>query len=382
MEPRRWTHIQELFLEARRLPDAQRAAFLEEACDDAALRREVEDLLAADAETTSFLDETRSPSERRHLIEHALQAIEPSAPETIGRYQIERELGRGGMGTVYLAARDDGLLDRHVALKVIRRGLDTEDIIRRFRQEWQLLAELEHPHIARLYDVGLTEGGRPFFVMEYVDGVPITDYVADHDAPIEDRLQLFQTVCEAVHFAHSRLVLHRDLKPDNILVTADGTVKLLDFGLARVLSPNGQLTETALTAPSKRMYTPQYASPEHIRGEALTTASDVYSLGVVLYELLTAMLPHRLSCQSAAAVETIVCEEPAPRLPARPTRMPSTRAPRCTRLAKNGRSCVVSWMLSRSKPSPSAPTRATPPPSNSAPTSSGTSTGARSRPAR
>ena len=312
MESRRWAHIQELFLRARELPTGKRAAFLEARCDSEGLRKEVEDLLRADAGADSFLDVSRPPRERRRWIAEALERLEPEVPDAIGRYRIEGELGRGGMGTVYRAQRTDGLLDRTVALKVIRRGLDTDDILRRFRQEWELLAELEHPHIARLYDVGLTDDGRPFFVMEYVDGAPITEYVETNGLDLDARLGLMQTVCEAVQFAHARLVLHRDLKPGNILVTEAGAVKLLDFGLARVLSPAGRLTETALTAPSRRMYTPQYASPEQVQGRALTTASDVYGLGVVLYEVCAGARPHRLSLRSPAEVEEVICSRPAP----------------------------------------------------------------------
>jgi serine/threonine protein kinase len=312
MSPDRWNRIQELFLRARDLPPSERAVFLTAACDDTALRREVESLLDADAQSESFLDRPLTGAERGRLIDEALDDLELTPPEQIGRYRVDGAIGHGGMGTVYRAHRDDGLLERTVALKVIRRGLDTEDILRRFRTEWQLLAELEHPNIARLYDVGVTADDRPFFAMEYVDGQPITEHAAEAGLNVDARLRLFRVVCDAVHFAHSRLVLHRDLKPTNILVDAEGQVKLLDFGLARVLSPQGQLPESDLTTPSRRMYTPQYASPEQIRGETLTTASDVFALGVVLYELLAGTRPFEQEADTPSELERLVCTTPAP----------------------------------------------------------------------
>ncbi|NBC18522.1 MAG: protein kinase [Bacteroidetes bacterium] len=318
MEPDRWSRVQTLFHAARTVPPDDRDRFLDRRCGDhPSLRREVEALLQADAQDDAFLDTSPVASSWPERLDGLVCHLEPEVPDRIGKYDVIEEIGRGGMGTVYRAHRADGLLERQVAIKLIRRGLDTDDIVRRFRQEWQLLARLEHPNIARLYDAGITDAGRSYFVMEHVDGVPITEYAEAHALSVDDRLRLFQQVCAAVHFAHSRLVLHRDLKPGNILVTADPDssrgqpqVKLLDFGLARVLSPDGLIPKHSLTVAARRMYTPQYASPEQVRGHTLTTASDVYGLGVVLYELLTGAPPYGSPDTSPATWERLICEEP------------------------------------------------------------------------
>ena len=201
----------------------------------------------------------------------------------IGAYRIEGILGRGGMGQVYLAERDAPFKQR-VALKIMHRGLDTDDVLRRFNNERQLLAGLNHANIASVFDGGATDDGLPYFVMEYVDGRPITDFCDNRQLTIDARLALFQTVCHAVHAAHQNLIVHRDLKPANILVTDDGTVKLLDFGIAKVLSTEPGIT--SVTRAGARLLTPDYASPEQLRGESVTTASDVYALGLLLYRLL------------------------------------------------------------------------------------------------
>jgi len=224
----------------------------------------------------------------------------------VGPYRLLRQIGRGGMGTVYLAERDDAEFRKRVALKVVRRGMDTDDILLRFRYERQILASLEHPNIARLYDGGATPDGRPYLVMEYIEGVPITRYCDEAGLPIDARLRLFADVCRAVQFAHQNLVVHRDIKPSNILVQPDGTVKLLDFGIAKLLDPAaagptpGPRTEPGLATPGYaapltradlRIFTPEYAAPEQLSGEPVTTATDVYSLGVLLFELLTGRRP-------------------------------------------------------------------------------------------
>jgi len=205
----------------------------------------------------------------------------------IGPYRVERRIGQGGMGTVYLATRADEQFRKNVAIKVTSQGMDREEIIGRFLRERQILANLDHPNIARLMDGGTTDDGRPYFVMEYIDGLPIEDYCDNHKLSVPERLKLFRTVCSAVHYAHQNLVIHRDLKPGNILVTADGVPKLLDFGLAKVLNPELFASTAVPKTTGIGLMTPQYASPEQARGEQITTATDVYSLGVILYELLT-----------------------------------------------------------------------------------------------
>ncbi len=227
----------------------------------------------------------------------------------IGPYKIIRRIGQGGMGAVYLAARDDDQYKRQVAIKLIRRGMDSDFVLRRFRNERQILASLDHPNIARLLDGGTTEDGRPYFVMEYIEGKPITGYADEHRLATAERLKLFVRVCSAIHYAHQNLVIHRDIKPSNILVTADGTPKLLDFGIAKLLNPELAAQTIEATAVAVRLMTPEYASPEQVRGEQITTSSDVYSLGVLLYELLTGHRPYRISSRLPDDIARVVCEE-------------------------------------------------------------------------
>ncbi len=275
-----WARVETIFAEALRLPAAQRPRYLADACgDDAGLRAEVDSLLAAHASTPGPLDEPAP----------WLAAAEDDATddvESLGPYRIVRLLGRGGMGRVYLARREAPDFQQLVAIKLIRRGLDTEDLLHRFRTERQILARLNHPNIAHLLDVGATATGTPFFVMEYVDGVPILEYCDRAGLPIADRLRLFMTVCAAVQHAHRNLIVHRDLKPGNILVTSDGVPKLLDFGIAKIVDPSHGDDAEQLTRTGLRMLTPDYCAPEQIRGDPITTASDVYALGLLLYELL------------------------------------------------------------------------------------------------
>ena len=229
-------------------------------------------------------------------------------PERIGHYRVLRELGRGGMGTVYLAERDEPGMRKTVAVKVVSRGMDSAFVLRRFRRERQILAALEHPGIARLYDGGTTDEGLPYFVMEYVDGEDLVAYCAGHHLPIRARLQLFLRVCEAVQYAHQGLVVHRDLKPSNILVTAAGEPKLLDFGIAKLLGPQIGEESDEQTVSLVRLLTPDFASPEQVRGDRVTTASDVYALGVVLYEVLSGRRPYRLKGGTAAQLERAILE--------------------------------------------------------------------------
>jgi eukaryotic-like serine/threonine-protein kinase len=285
MSDDRWERIQEIFEGALDLDGAARDAFLREACrGDDALVAEVESLLEADERGYSFLD-TPGP------VPMMDEDDDLPAGTEIGPYRVSRVIGEGGMGMVYLAERADGEFQQQVALKVIKRGMDTHDILARFRGERQILARLQHANIARLLDGGVTKDGLPWFAMEYVDGKSIDAHCDQGRLGIDARLDLFTTVCGAVQYAHANLVVHRDLKPDNILVTADGTVKLLDFGIGKVLE--GDDDGTRLTRVGSRVLTPAYASPEQLRGSAVSTATDIYSLGVVLFELLVGQRPGR-----------------------------------------------------------------------------------------
>jgi eukaryotic-like serine/threonine-protein kinase len=264
-----------------------RAAFLEEECrSDPAMYAEIASLLQQQEGVSRFIEVPAL-----HLAaESFVGQGEFSAGQIIGHYEIVSLIGGGGMGDVYLA--QDRQLDRRVALKLIRRGLNSEDIVRHFQREEHLLASLNHPNIAQLYGSGLTADGVPFFVMEYVEGQRLDDYCKDRKLETKERLQLFRKVCSAVTYAHQRLVIHRDLKPANVRVTAEGEPKLLDFGIAKLIDvDNAQSSGMTLTLQG--VMTPEYASPEQVRGESMTTASDVYSLGVVLYKLLTGQSPYR-----------------------------------------------------------------------------------------
>jgi serine/threonine protein kinase len=310
MSPEQWGQLKELFRTAIKYEPPQRAAFLDQACaSDPALREEIESLLTSHDESETFIE---TPA-----FVNTVSAITESPPEQIegrriGTYQLVREIGRGGMGTVYLARRADEQYEKLVAMKVLRRGMDTEDIVRRFRTERQILASLDHPNIARLLDGGTTDDGLPYLVMEHVEGTPVTDYCDLHRLTTNARLRLFRTICAAVQHAHQNLVVHRDLKPSNILITTDGTPKLLDFGIAKVLTPELNAFMMDRTRTELRILTPDYASPEQVRGEKLATTSDVYSLGVVLYELLTGHRPYRSLNTPPHELARIICEqEPA-----------------------------------------------------------------------
>lgn len=313
MNPERWHRIEELFRTVADRPPAEREAHLTRVCgDDEELRREVLELLAHET-TDRFLEEP---------IRHAALAItnEPTDEmpgRRIGPYRLIRLIGRGGMGAVYEARRDDQQFDQRVALKLIKRGMDTDFVRERFLRERQILAGLDHPHIARLLDGGTTADGLPYFAMEFVEGEPITSYCQRLELSLESKLKLFRDVCAAVEHAHQKLVVHRDLKPSNILVTlnADGKAglpKLLDFGIAKLLSPDVGEAHTR-TETAVRLMTPEYASPEQIRGGTITTATDVYALGVVLYELLTGRRPYQFETYAPMEIERAICETEAAR---------------------------------------------------------------------
>src|SRR5690606_22156084 len=280
MNAERFRRIEDVFHRVLGYPADERSARLAEACGaDAELRRAVERLLAADDRAGDLAPGLGFPDPA---------AGDPLVGATLGRWRIDAKLAEGGMGVVYRAARADGVFDQLAAVKVLRGGAIARDAARRFDKERRLLARLEHPNIARVLDGGTTETGTPYLVMELIDGVAIDRYCDAERLSVEDRLGLFVSVCRAAQFAHRNLVLHRDLKPSNVLVDHHGQPKLLDFGIARLLGQDDlQVTQTAA-----RLLTPEYASPEQLRGESLTTASDVYSLGVLLYELLCGRRPH------------------------------------------------------------------------------------------
>lgn len=307
MTPERYQQVKQIYQQAIDRDPAERLAWLVEACGtDQKLLAEVEMLLEASAETAPLL-ETPPPLPGFPQLPRRL-AADQLIGQRIGPYKILREIGQGGMGTVYLAERADEQFRKRVALKVVKRGMDAEDILSRFRHERQILAALDHPNIARLLDGGTTTDGLPYFVLEFVEGEPLDVYCATHNLSLPERLNLFRTVCGAVHYAHQNLVVHRDLKPANILVTAEGVPKLLDFGIAKVLNPALLSDTLAPTATSARPMTPAYASPEQVRGQTITTASDVYALGVILYELLTGQRPYEVKGKELYEVVRAVCE--------------------------------------------------------------------------
>jgi serine/threonine-protein kinase len=312
MTPDRWTALQDLYLDALGVPDAAREPFVRDRAPDTALADEVLELLGAPAPT--ILDGRALDA----LGEGARDVLSDLAPGAeVGPYRVAEEVGRGGMGAVYRAERADGAFEQTVALKVVKRGMDSDAVLRRFRAERRILARLEHPGIARLIDGGLSDDGRPWLAMEFVEGEPITDYCDRRALGVDARLSLFRRACEAVEYAHRQLVVHRDLKPSNVLVTetpAGPRVKLLDFGIAKVLAGDaGDEPLTVLTAPGQPLLTPEYAAPEQVAGGPVSTATDVYALGVVLYELLTGRRPYTFGVRTPSVVEHVVRTVQPPR---------------------------------------------------------------------
>ena len=307
---------EEVYNEVVGLSPADRAERLAALCGhEPALRSAVNALLDAASRVGGFLEE---PVLGRAFdqINRESQAEERDdlVGSVLGHFRLERRLASGGMGTVYLAARSDDQFKQIVAIKIVKRGMDSEEILRRFSEERQALAQFNHPNIARLLDAGVTADGRPYLVMEYIDGLSIDRYCDRNRLSINQRLRLFRQVCEGVHAAHQSLIIHRDLKPSNILVTPQGTPKLLDFGIAKVLSGAASAGNATvlITAASERRLTPEYASPEQVEGGAITTASDVYSLGIVLYELLTGRRPYAFTLRTTQEVRRVVCGSTPP----------------------------------------------------------------------
>ncbi|MGD2108102.1 MAG: serine/threonine-protein kinase [Phycisphaerae bacterium] len=303
--------VEELFDAALEVPDNQREAFLDEQCgDDHEFRASVKKLLDAHERSSGFLDPPVPAAAMNLLSEYTDEGM---IGRDVGPYHLTEVIGTGGMGTVFQAVRRDDTSAAPVAVKLIRPGMDSQDVLRRFAHERETLAKLTHPGIARMLDGGMTNDGRPYLVMEYVEGVPITQYCDQERLTLSERLQLIKTVCEAVGYAHRNLVIHRDIKPSNVLVTPEGVPKLLDFGIAKLVAPSGSDALTK-TVTALRFATPQYASPEVIRGQPASTSMDVYSLGLVLYELLTGHHAYELDRKSPGERERTICEE-EPTLP-------------------------------------------------------------------
>ncbi len=307
----RWIRIKGIVADAIDLAPEGRPAWVERACGaDSVLRGEVMALLRAHDRAGTFLEEPAlaSPGAARRVVETTEAAAgDRSLPERFGAYRVRRELGRGGMGVVYLGTRDDDRFDKQVAIKVVSGDLVHPAVFKRFEEERRILASLDHPHIARMLDAGTTEGGMPYVVMEHVEGEPIDSYCSTRRLTVHERLGLFMRVCGAVQYSHQHLVVHRDIKARNILVTPDGAPKLLDFGIAKLLEPGG--IDGSRTRTAFRVLTPESASPEQVRGEPVTVATDVYSLGVLLYRLLTEASPYRGHMTTDTEIVHAICEE-------------------------------------------------------------------------
>jgi serine/threonine protein kinase len=302
----RWKLIQDIFQAAVELPASKRSEYLDRACaGDEELRSEVASLLENDSDGTQTL---------HFMVANDLKGLAEASGDReiglrIGPYRLVRELDGGGMGIVYLAVRSDDQYFQIVAIKMVRKGMESPALLQRFRAERQILATLTHPNIGAILDGGETQDGRPYIVMEYVEGQPITQASDTRGLSIRQRIELFRSVCSAVHYAHQTLVIHRDIKPSNVLVTSNGVVKLIDFGISKPLAPELIPGALAPTEGGQRLLTPDYASPEQMLGRPLTTATDIYSLGVLLFELLTGARPYKLSDLSPGAAERIVCEQ-------------------------------------------------------------------------
>jgi eukaryotic-like serine/threonine-protein kinase len=315
MTPERWRKVEEIFQSALDLTPEDRIRYVSEVCaDDDELKRDVEVLLSQYDSAGELLEESVYGNTELNALQSFVEEKDPMIGRRLGSYRVEREIGRGGMGAVYEASRADNEFSKRAAIKLVKRGMDTDFILRRFRKERQILAALDHPHIGGLLDGGTTEDGLPYFVMEYIEGQPLYSYCDSHNLNITGRLKLFRSICDAVHYAHQKQVVHRDIKPSNVLVTSEGVPKLLDFGIAKLLNPQlaGDITHDP-TATAMRLMTPEYASPEQVQGAPTTPTTDVYSLGVLLYELLTGHRPYRLVNRAPHEIARVICEEaPAP----------------------------------------------------------------------
>jgi eukaryotic-like serine/threonine-protein kinase len=304
MTPELWKRIKEIFETALEKNLNDRKAYLDTECaGDPSIRSEVDSLLLAHRSTTKFLETQIINAD---FFSESDAESDPLLGKEFRSYKIEKRIGSGGMASVYLASRIDKEFEKKVAIKFIKRGMDTDEIIKRFKTERNALANLDHPNIGMILDGGTTDDGLPYFIMEYIDGKPIDEFCADKKLSIKERLILFRKVCEAVQYAHQNLIVHRDLKPSNILVNEEGHPKLLDFGIAKILSSDDTQDETELTKIGTRILTLEYASPEQVKGEKITTASDVYSLGIMLYELLSGCRPYKFKDQQPIEAEKII----------------------------------------------------------------------------
>lgn len=301
-----WIRIKQFFNQALELPPDKRQEFIKKISgEDSSFAASVQEMLDALESNPDWLEtpvidlaDVFDPSDEKDLL----------IGTTVGAFRVEKVIGHGGMGVVYLGRRDDESFRQVAAVKVLKRGMDTASLLERFRAERQTLAAFNHPYISRLLDGGSTEDGRPYFIMEYIEGQPINYYCDAHQLPVDDRLVLFLKICEAVQYAHQNMVVHRDIKPGNILITSDGKPKLLDFGIAKMLVAEPSAQTTDLTEEGLRFLTPEFASPEQIRGEQISTASDVYSLGVLLYLLVTGHQPYYFRRRTPTSIEKIICE--------------------------------------------------------------------------
>ena len=315
MTPERWQQVENIFQAALDRNPEERARFVSEACaHDDSLKRDVESLLKQHESAGDLLDKSIYQERGVSSSGQSDEDYDPMIGRRLGAYRIERQIGRGGMGTVYEAARVDNEFRKRAAIKLVKRGMDTDFVLRRFRKERQILAALDHQNIALLLDGGTTDDGLPYFVMEFIEGQPLFKYCDTNLLSVNERLNLFAAICDAVHYAHQKQVVHRDIKPSNVLVTLDGTPKLLDFGIAKLLDPDlvGDITLDP-TATAMRLMTPEYASPEQVQGAPTSPTTDVYSLGVLLYELLTGHRPYRLRNRAPHEIARVICDEaPAP----------------------------------------------------------------------
>ncbi|MEM9987116.1 MAG: serine/threonine-protein kinase, partial [Bacteroidota bacterium] len=289
MQKERWERVQHLFEQALSLDPKARETYLTDACgDDIKMLEELKELIGTESEASQYFQRLEGK-----LVEAIVESdfYPLQSGQRIGPYEVVKQIAAGGMSLIYEAKRAEGDFEQRLVLKVLKKGLDTADVLRRFRSEKQILARLNHPAIAQIFDGGVTEEGTPYFVMEYIAGDTLMDYVAKNMPNLRERLLLFKQIGEALQFAHRNLVIHRDLKPSNILVTTEGRPKLLDFGIAKLLEPEDFNLTRAETQAGHELLTPDYASPEQLSGGSVTTSTDIYQLGLVLYELLAEQKP-------------------------------------------------------------------------------------------
>ncbi|MBX7169598.1 MAG: serine/threonine protein kinase [Pyrinomonadaceae bacterium] len=304
MNPTRWAKISEIVENALKKDKVERSNYLTQVCgEDTGLREEIESLL-------SFENIDQTDVFEKNQLNALIFGDESKLPNNfigkqIGKYKLIKLIGEGGMGAVFLAERTDGEFEQQVAVKLLKQGFVSKIALTRFISERQILARLHHRFIAQLIDGGTTAEGVPYLVMEYIEGLPLLDYCQQNNLDLKERLEIFQKICSAVQYAHQHLVIHRDLKPSNILVTEDGSPKLLDFGISKLVTQDG---DTIQTQTEFRALTPAYASPEQIKGDTISTATDVYSLGIILYELLTGKRPYNTDSQNFSEIIRAICE--------------------------------------------------------------------------